>query len=272
MKLPAESVDEPWVILGDRLQLLGKPTHCLGHLHLQNRSADKIRIKQIPLVDSKLTGPTEILVSHLQLFARLLPGTELQTSAQLLLPPQTPPGRYTAEALVGSARKPVAVDVLESWDIAILPAELSLKLHFGECLIRSVHLTNRGNVPWNIPRAAFAPLEGGDGIHHNIFLSLTKTKEPTVEGVLNDFLKRLRENEVEPAKVKILSDADILPPGETQEVQLEISFPENLKKNRRYSGNVSFDNASLHLEIEVLGNSERKRNRPHEKIRPPTSS
>ena len=271
MKLPAEAVDEPWVILGDRLQLLGKPTQCLGHLHLKNRSAEKVRIRRIPLVDSRLTGPTEVSVSHLQLFARLLPDTELQTSAQLRLPPQTPPGRYMAEALVGNVRKPVAVDVLESWDIAILPTELTMKLHLGECLIRTVQLTNRGNVPWNIPRAAFAPLEGGDGIHHNIFLALTKTKEPTVEGVLNDFVKRLRENEVEPAKVKILSDADILAPGENQEVQLEISFPDNLKKNRRYSGHVSFDNASLRLDIEVLGNSERKRSRPHEKIRRPTS-
>jgi hypothetical protein len=269
MKPPVESTDEPWVILGDRLQFLGKPAQCLGHVHLHNRSAGKVRIKRIPLVDSKLTGPAEISVSHLQLFARLLPGTALQAPAQVSIPPHTPPGRYTADALVGNVRKPVTIEVLESWDLAVLPAELGLKLQLGERVVRTVQLTNRGNMPWNIPHAAFAPLEGGDGIHHNIFLALTKTKEPTFEGVLNDFVKRMRDNEVEPAKVKILSDTEVLPPGGTLELQLEISFPDNIKKNRRYSGTVQFDNARLRLDIEVLGNTARTRSRPHEKIRRP---
>lgn len=269
MKPPVESADEPWVVLEDRLQFLGKPTLCLGHLHLHNRSDEKVRIKRIPLVESRLTGPADVSVSHLQLLARLLPGTELQVRAQVLIPPHTPPGRYTAEALVGNIRKPVAIDVLESWDLAILPASLSLKPHLGERPVLTVQLTNRGNMPWNIPRAAFAPLEGGDGIHHNIFLSLTKTREPTFEAVLNDFVKRTRENEVEPAKVKILSDADVLAPGETRELQLEISLPDSIKKNRRYRGVVQFDNAALQLNIEVIGNSVRTR-KPHEKIRRPT--
>lgn len=271
MTAPVESPDEPWVVLGDRLQFLGKPGQCLGDIHLHNRSNEKVRVKQIPLIDSKLTGPADVSVSHLQLVAKLLPGTALQARAKVQMPPHTPPGRYTAEALVGNVRKPVSIEVLESWDLAILPADLSLKLQSGERAVRTVHLTNRGNVPWNIPHAAFAPLEGGDGIHHNLFLSLTKATEPTFESVLNDFVKRIRDNEVEPAKVKILSDADVLLPGETQELQLEISLPTNIKKNRRYRGAVRFDDAALQLDIEVLGNSARTR-KPHEKIRRTTNT
>lgn len=259
MKTAMASGDEPWVILGDRLQFLGKPTLCLGHVHLQNQSPEKVRIKKIPLVASKLTGPTEVSVSHLQLFARLLPGTALQATAQVLIPPDTPPGRYTAEALVGNVRKPVAVDVLESWDLAIIPAELSLKFDLGERLVRTVQLTNRGNMPWNLHRAAFATLQEVDGVHRNIFLSLKETPEPSYEKVLNNFVKRMRDTEVEPAKIKILSKTDVLRPGESQELRLEISLPDNLKKNRRYSGGVSFENASLLLNIEVLENSVRTR-------------
>lgn len=269
MKVAPELADEPLVILEDRLQFLGKPALCLGHVHLHNRSDEKVRIKQIPLVDSKLTGPADVSVSHVQLFANLLPGTALQARAQVQIPPHTPPGKYTAEALVGNVRKQVAIEVLESWDLAILPTELSLKLQIGERPVRTVHLINRGNMPWSLPRAALAPLEEQDALHPNIFLSLTKTAEPTFAGVLNDFVKRMRESEVEPAKVKILSDAEVLSPGETLELQLEISFPDNIKKNRRYCGTVQFDNARLGLDIEVLGNSARTRSRPHEKIRRP---
>lgn len=270
MKPPVESEEEPLIVLGDRLEFLGKPTQCLGHVHLHNRSLEKVRIKQIPLVDSRLTGPAEVSVSHLRVSARLPPGTSLRTSARLLIPSHTPPGKYTAAALVGNVRKPVAVDVLESWDLAVIPADLSVKLHPGERLLRTVQITNRGNMPWDIPKAAVASLEEKDGIRQNMFLSLTKAEKPNYESVLNDFVKRMRDSEVQPAKIKILSEAEVLLPEETQEVKLEISFPDNLKKNRRYSGSVHFENAVVQLDIEVLGNSERTRSRSHEKIRRPT--
>jgi hypothetical protein len=270
MKSPIKSEDEPCVILGDCVQFLGKPTQCLGHVHLHNRSDEKVRIKEIPLVEPRLRGPADVSAKHLRVSASLLPGAALQARAQLQIPPHTPPGRYTAEVLVGNVRTPVTIDVLESWDLAINPTRLELKLHLGDRPTCLVHLTNRGNMPWNFPRAALAPLEERDAIHPNIFLSLTKTAEPTFEGVLNDFVKRMRMSEVEPAKVKILSETDVLPPGETQELQLEISLPANVKKNRRYGGVVHFDNAALRLDIEVLGNSAQTRSRSHEKIRRPT--
>jgi hypothetical protein len=259
MKSTMASPDEPWVILGDRLQFLGKPPLCLGHVHLQNRSLEKVRIKRIPLVASKLTGPAEVSISHLQLFARLLPGTALQATAQVLIPPQTPPGRYTAEALVGNVRKPVSVDVLESWDIGIIPASLSLKFHAGERLVRTVQLANRGNMPWDLRRAAFAPLQEVGGVHRSIFLSLKETVVPNYEVVLNNLVKQMQDTEVEPAKIRILSKVDVLPPGESRDLEIEISLPDNLKKGRRYNGEVSFENALLLLDIEVLENSARKR-------------
>jgi len=250
----AEPTRQPWVILGSHLHFIGKPTLCLGHVHLRNQSPEELRIKRIPFAAPKLTGPADVPVSHVQVSARLLPGVSLQAPSRLLIPPQTPPGRYTAEVLAGNVRKPVTVDVLESWDLAIIPRGFSLKLHAGERPVCTVQLTNRGNMPWDLRRAALAPLDEKDGINRNVFQSLKNAHGAGYETVLNDFVKRLQESEVGPAKIKILCEADVLEPGETQELKLEISLPDNLRKNRHYSGEISFENARLALDMEVLEN------------------
>jgi hypothetical protein len=255
MKGTLKPTSLPWGIVGDELHLLGTPMLCLGYVRLQNQSAEKVRIKRIPLAASKLTGPVDVPVSHLQLFARLLPGAALQAPVRLLIPPQTPPGKYSAEALVGNVRKSVIVDVLESRDLRIIPEDFHLKLHAHERAVRTVQLTNHGNMPWRLRQAALVPLVERDGVHRNISLSLRNTREPAYENVLNDFVKRMQDTEVGPAKIKIVSDADVLGPGESQNLELDISLPDNLKKNRRYTGKMFFENARLLLDIEILENS-----------------
>lgn len=256
MNMPAVTGDVSWSIQGEKLHLIGKPSLCVGEISVRNLSAEKIRLKRIPLASSRMSGPSEISVSHLRVFGILPPGAAMQVPVQLPIPPQTPPGRYAAEAVIGGARKSVTIDVLESWDLAINPGEISLKLHPGERARRPVLLTNRGNMPYTLHRAAFAPLQDKDGTHRNIFLSLRHaTAEPDYEAVLNDFVKRMQDTEVEPARIGILSDGRSLLPGETRDFEIEISLPEDLKRNRRYSGKATFENARLLLDIEVLGNS-----------------
>jgi hypothetical protein len=157
----------------------------------------------------------------------------------------------TTEALVGKARKQVFVDVLESWDIAVVPTSFSLKPAGGKRLVRTIHVTNRGNMPWEIRAAALVPLQERNGIHRNIFLSLKNSEKGGYESVLNDFAARMKEALMEPAKIKIISKTTFVPPGETKEMDIEISLPANVKKNRLYSGEVPFENARLLLDIEV---------------------
>jgi len=251
MKTDKISPHFPWILVGNHLSFLGKPSCCQGRVHLRNQSSEKLRIKRIPLVDSKLSGPAEVPVSGLQVFARLLPGAEVQACAQIFMPPQTQPGRYSAEALVGESRKDVTVDVLESWDIAVIPSTLSLKLAVGTHLTRTIQVTNLGNMPWEIRGAAFAPLHEQHDIHRDIYLSLKEGGKSGYEKVLNDFAARLHDTLVEPAKIKIKSKTEVLQPGETEDIELEISLPASLKKNRRYNCEVTFENASLLLEIEM---------------------
>lgn len=243
---------DTWTIRGDRVQFIGTPLLCAGHVHLHNRSTDEVRIKRIPIAGSKLTGPTDVPVSDLRTSAKLLPGSSLQAPCTLRLPPQTPPGRYRAELVVGGERKLVLVDVLESWDLAIIPSALILKVHAGKPAVCTIQLTNLGNMSFTLPRGALVPLDESGGVNRSIVLSLKDAKAARYEDVLNELVKHLQETEVEPARVKIVSDRPVIAPGETQDLKLEISFPAKLKRNRRYRGDIAFENARLMLDIEVL--------------------
>jgi hypothetical protein len=255
--MATQTEDTPLVIEAQHLHFVGKPDRCAGFIALHNPSAAKIRIKSLPLASSRLSGPVELSVSHLRVFARLCPGASLLVPARLPIPPDAPPGQYKAELLAGKTRKPLTVDVLESWDLAVVPEEVSFKLHRQGSAKVQAQLRNRGNMPYVVPRAGLAPLQEEDGIHRNIFLAIKNTPGADYEKTVSDFFGRMRETIVEPARIKIVSGTETLGPGETGEMEIEILPPDNLKKNRRYHGAVSFENARLLFDIEVLENSTR---------------
>jgi hypothetical protein len=242
-------------VLGPELRFIGKPAECLGRIHLVNRSPEKLRLKNVPLTEARLSGPFELSMEHLPLFAKLLPGMALQVPVLLPIPLQTPPGRYTAVAVVDGREVPVTVDVLESWDITVIPTEISLKLAKGSRATIPIQLTNRGNMSWSLPRAAFAPLSERDGLHRNAFLALKNAPEASAQSVADEFVKRMQETEVEPARIEIRSGVESLSPGATEEVEIEITLPDNLKKNRLYDGSISFERSHLRLDIEILNHS-----------------
>lgn len=253
--------DVLWTIPDESLHLIGKPGQCFGQVNVCNRSSQKVRIKRLPLAEPGLRGPGKVPVTELQLFARIPPGATAQVQAHLPIPPHTPPGRYTGEVVVGDVTRRAIVDVLESWELGILPAEISLKLQAGngdaapEPVKRLIQLINRGNMPWSLRRSALASLEEEDGVHRNVFQSFTQTEGDDYQTVLNDFVRRMRETEVEPARIRFLGDADVIQPGDTRNLEIEIAPPKNLKRNRRYTGSASFENAVLFLDIEIVKNS-----------------
>jgi hypothetical protein len=250
----AEAISLGCSLQREQLCFIGKPSACVGQVSIVNRSTEKVRLKKIPLSSPRLRGPIEVPLTHLPVFAYLPPGASAQVSVMLQLPPQTPPGRYAAEAVIGSELKPVLIDVLESWDIAIAPGHISLKLHEGERTSRLLQLANRGNMPWRVHRAAFASLQEVDGVHRSFSLALKNTKGRSYEELLNDFVERMRETTIESPRLKFLDGPDILQPGEMSEFEIEISCPQNLKKHRRYVGKAVFENARLSLDIELIEN------------------
>lgn len=237
----------------DPLHFIGPPGGCSAFADLHNRSAQKLNVRRLPIMAAGVRTADNLPLTQLELSALIAPGASSRARLKLALHPQTPPGRYEAEVVVGKEPRKVTIQILEAWDVAVLPEALSIKKAPGDNgLSRTILVTNRGNMPWHVPDAVFAPLKEQEGLHRNIFQSLRASGEKGLTDVLNDFVKRMQETEVEPATVRITSSREALKPGETRELGLEISLPKELKKHRRYTGSISFENAHIALDIEVF--------------------
>jgi hypothetical protein len=236
----------------ETLNFVGPPLNCRGDVELHNRSSETLRVKEVPISASGITNAENLPLTGLHLFANLGPGASIRRRVNLALHPQTPPGRYEAEVMIGKEPRKTTIEVLEAWGIAVLPEEFSIKEPAGARVARRIWVTNQGNMSWRIPDALFAPLKESHFLHRILFQSLKGTEEKGVVQVLDDFVKRMQETEVEPATVRITSSREALKPGETREVTLEIALPKDLKKHRQYSGSISLEDAEVSLDIEVV--------------------
>jgi hypothetical protein len=248
-----EEAEQNLVLGADSLHFIGPPGSCSAFADLHNRSAQKLNLRRLPIIASGVMTAENLPLTEVELSAQMAPGASSRARLKLALHPQTPPGRYEAEVVVGKEPRKATIQIVEAWDVAVLPESLSIKKGADENgLSRTVLVSNRGNMPWHVPDAVFAPLKEQEGLHRNIFQSLRASGANGLTDVLNDFVRRMQAAEVGPATVRIDSSGDVLKPGETRELAIEISLPKELKKHRRYSGSISFENAQVALDIEVF--------------------
>jgi hypothetical protein len=239
----------------EHLHFVGPPMNCSGFLDLYNPSTERVRLRErLPISAPAMANAAKLLLPNVELIALLGPGGTVRTRLNLALHPQTPPGRYEAEVMVRKQARKTTIDILETWDVAVLPEAFSIKEPAGARVTRTLWITNRGNMKWQMQDALFAPLKENHGIHRNLFQSLKGAGEKGVVEVLDAFLKGMQETEVEPATVRITSSREPLEPGATREVTVEIALPKGLKRHRRYSGFLSFENSFVRLDVEVLDN------------------
>jgi len=250
--MPAASEQKTqWSVTDKAAYFAGRPPFCTGRISIQNRSTEKLKIKGLVVTGIGPKSARGTDEHELQVFAKAQPQESVTVPAQLVVPPQTPPGRYTGEILAGSQRVRVTLDVLESWDLVAQPGRISLKVRTGERPVRNVILTNQGNMPYTLRRTAFAPLHDQDGIHRSFFLTLKNFGKDGYETVLNEFSRELSETEVEPATVRILTDLKAIAPGATERIEAQFSF-RGLKKHRLYAGKLQFENAEIILDVECI--------------------
>jgi hypothetical protein len=251
MAKPRQPARKEWMS-GDALFFCGQPPFCLGQIDIRNHSAERLKIKRLPIsgLDLQTWRGTEL--NEVRVFARLEPGESQTLPAQLLVHPQTKPGTYSGSVRYGETERRVVVEVLESWNLTVAPNRLSLKIRHGEPLSRTVLIRNIGNMPYTLRRANFLPLFQNGGVHTSIFEALKAGGPEGYEKVLDEFMRRMSEKEMESAKIRISSERPVIEPGSSVEAELEITLPAELKRNHLYLGHVSFENAELVIDLEVL--------------------
>src|SRR4051794_22206138 len=102
----------------EHLHFVGPPMNCCGFVELHNRSSQRLKLRQqLPILASGVRSAANLPLANLELSALVTAGGTVRTRLNLSLHPQTPPGRYEAEVIVGKEPRKTTIEILEAWDI-----------------------------------------------------------------------------------------------------------------------------------------------------------
>ena len=231
---------------------VGQPPFLAGQIELRNRSTGRLKLKQLRVSGLSLETAGGERLNTVRVPARLAPGQRARVPARLELSPGTPPGTYKGKIECGGKSRPVTVQVLESWKLEVIPSSISFKVRSDERASCSIRVTNVGNMPYTFHGTAVAPLREKNGPQDALCVTLKGPGAQGLEKALDELAGRLSEHDAGDATVEIKTDHRVLRPGETRAVELKFHAPETLKKDRLYAGAVSFENARLRFDLEIL--------------------
>jgi hypothetical protein len=218
-------------------------------VELINRSAEDVEPKTIAITGLEIRSapgrPPAAKVS-----VRLGPHQRLQVPIEVALDPTTPPGSYTGQLSCGTQTENVVINVLETWDLRIVPQSVTITTCPGEKVSLRILFTNLGNGEVTLPNSIGLHLDHNLEIGRHLDTALKAAGNQGFEKSLDRFVQELAEAAVSAATVRFKPDGAKLRAGETKEVELEIQFPEDLKHHSVYKSTMKFKNARLGLEVE----------------------
>ncbi len=230
----------------------GQPPHLHGSFDVKNVAGKKLRLSSVALSGLDLRLFEGNCLDRVPAFGLFAPGERKKVRVHLALQPQTPPGVYEGRLECAGEQRAVTVHVLETWRLSVNPANISIKTSPEQKVVRSVHVTNEGNMPYTLHRAIFAPLKEQDGVHRALYTALKEASTQGGDKTLDAFVRELGEREVKPLTVKVRSGSRVLDPGASSRLELEFEGTESLKRHCLYVGTVPFENASLGFDIEIV--------------------
>jgi hypothetical protein len=241
----------------------GVPPLCVGAIDLINESDEKVRVRRIPVVGPKYEALSSLGLHELRVASALPPHQRMKARAFFRVAPYTPPGTYTADLSCGSQHEPVIVHVWERAGLQVDPGEIRLRGAAGEVLSTKVVVTNESNATQTCRDIALVFLEERNWVGRSLVFALRETKEDEgYQAYLDRVVRELKVSLTRPARVTIRTGFSELQPGESRELELEITLPAELVKGRTYFGSTKFMSGKLIFRVECNGASESTRRRP----------
>lgn len=246
-------VTQEQVVFGSKpITLIGVPRFCRGVLLVSNPRDEPVKLRGIRLrASGELEKCGDGGALEMPLVAVLRAGETRPFEVTLRLPPGLRPGVY--EAHLDGAKDcsaPVAVRVLEDPRLRLSPATISCAATPGETF--TVHTTalNIGNVTAVVPaRTAVQMHPTARGWPEHLHGAIASEGEHGYEAVLNEFVKRLAEEEAPPSRAKVLAGAGALAPQESRVLEVQIALSNRLHADFSYDALVPLGGAFLCLAL-----------------------
>ncbi|MCC6929082.1 MAG: hypothetical protein IT359_08850 [Gemmatimonadaceae bacterium] len=251
---------EGWRTGHESIVLRGAPPVLWGDVTLVNESDEKVKVRHLE-VRARRDGDAEygthaaLAPSALRIGARLAPRVATRARASMTIDPQTPPGRYTVDA-EGFAEGGVVLEVLERVSVQLTPSRLELRGAPGDVLEAALWVSNRGNVPVAIPRAALVHLEEKFWMGRSLTYVLRDiSRDAGATAFLDKLLAELKDTDIRPMRVDVESKEEELAAGASAALHLRLHLPEELRKGRDYVRSISFMHARLFVALTCDGSA-----------------
>ncbi len=162
----------------------------------------------------------------------------------------TPPGEYHARLVSADAELPVVVHVEAHPRLRISPAVLVFSAAEGSKPRATVILTNKGNVPLDIPAATTVSLCRDDGLDDALTSALL-TDSDEFEELFRHFVERLRALHGGLLPLRFLSGSGLLAAGRSVAAVVEAEFSPRLAAGHGYHGGIVIHGSRLQVAVTV---------------------
>jgi hypothetical protein len=195
-----------------------------------------------------LRGPARQPLTDLPLLGRVYPNQQARVPVVLNLDPATPPGTYEGTVGVGTQRQRVRVHVTEEVRLRVEPTSVSLFTEGNLSFPRDFVAENTGNVPLRLGSECIVPLVDTSDLLVAIRRGLRGACEAEEVGdVVKSILCEWSRQQVGTLSVK--REDLTLEPGETHQLTITFTLPQDLQRFRRYVVELPLYTASLHVEV-----------------------
>jgi len=247
LRVTSEAFHEKVNADNEEIILNGPPSNLRGHIFLRNSSDDALSVKALKLVHAeKRLGEN----ASLKIGSRLKPGEQKLESITHQLPPQTPPGTYESNLIIGGAERKIKMIVQPHLHVSIYPDSFSfIGTDPGKTHTAQITLTNTGNLSFTIPDVKHVAALDMDLICRAFGFALRSKGSEGYHSTMDELAKNVNRYLPDWASAHIEEAGQTIQPGATKILHLNITMPQNTDANKDYTGNMRFWNKSISYEI-----------------------
>ena len=208
---------------GETIELSGPPRNATANVRIDDASGRVVRVA-VKLAD----GP-----SVLRAYVRPYGGGLAEM--RLRLPPDTPPGTYRGEAILGDRRQAIVVTITPEPGVRVDPPQTVVQAAPGARTPFEIRVTNGGNVALDVPKES--PVELDDD-RDQVFAFGRTLRAELGEGEhrVDRFFEELRESHGGQGLVTVTDGAGPLEPGAARTLRCTLDVPEIARPGRTYTG------------------------------------
>lgn len=225
----------------DEIILNGPPANLQGHIHIENRQDDLLRVKTLALVDKNRKPVKDSGRNSIRMACRIRPGEQKLETISHQLPFSTPPGTYNHYLMVGDSLRKVKMVVQPTIDILVYPVFFTLQDSSpGKTHEVTLTITNMGNMPFQIPDLKHAGSLDMDMYCRAFGFGFREKEAKGFMETMDVVTKNVKENLADYAQVKMEKSGSIIKSGDSTTTNVLLTMPKNSDPKRDYEIDLRF--------------------------------